>query len=77
MARLHEAKQKHLKEMVLMGEVPLRTGACSCGLCPSNEHCLAFNTFLSIHIGAPERFQLNRGMRLHQLCSPRVSLVGA
>ena len=27
-ARLHEAKQKHLKEMVLMGEIPLRTGAC-------------------------------------------------
>ena len=26
MARLHEAKQKHLKEMVLMGEIPLRTG---------------------------------------------------
>jgi hypothetical protein len=25
-ARLHEAKQKHLKEMVLMGEIPLRTG---------------------------------------------------
>jgi len=24
---LHEAKQKHLKDMVLMGEIPLRTGA--------------------------------------------------
>ena len=26
MAKVHEAKQKHLKDMVLMGEIPLRTG---------------------------------------------------
>ena len=26
-AKVHEAKQKHLKDMVLMGEIPLRTGA--------------------------------------------------
>ena len=25
-AKVHEAKQKHLKDMVLMGEIPLRTG---------------------------------------------------
>ena len=26
-SRLHEAKQKHLRDMVLTGEIPLRTGA--------------------------------------------------
>ena len=48
MAKLHEAKQSHLKEMVLMGEIPLRTGDC----CQNTFHACPANFVYCNHLAS-------------------------